>query len=149
VTSRRTRTIVPYSAEEMFDLVADVEKYPDFLPHCVALRITSSALENGAGALETEMIAAYGAFRERFRTQVILDRRSLRIDADYLEGPFRRLMTRWRFRDDPEGSEIDFVIDFEFRSALLQAASSVVFERMFARMSDAFVRRAREVYGGA
>jgi coenzyme Q-binding protein COQ10 len=148
VTSRRTQTIVPYSAEEMFDLVADVEKYPEFLPHCLALRVTSERLVEGSGALEADMIVAYGAFRERFRTRVDLDRPARRIDVDYVEGPFRRLRTHWRFHELPDGSEIDFVIDFEFRSLILQAAASSVFERLFARMSDAFVKRAHAVHGG-
>lgn len=138
---------MPYSAEEMFDLVADVEKYPDFLPYCLALRVTSQRLVGGSGGLEADMIVAYGAFRERFRTRVALDRPHRRIDVDYVEGPFRRLVTHWRFADLPEGSEVDFVIDFEFRSLILQTAASSVFERLFARMSDAFVRRAHEVYG--
>jgi len=131
----------------MFDLVADVEQYPGFLPHCLALRVTSRRLVEGSGELEADMIVAYGAFRERFRTGVTLDRPGRRIDVDYVEGPFRRLATHWRFADVSEGSEVDFVIDFEFRSLILQTAASSVFERLFARMSDAFVRRAYEVYG--
>lgn len=148
MTSRRTQTIVPYSAEEMFDLVADIEAYPDFLPHCIGLRVTSRRMAEGSGELEADMIVAYGAFRERFRTRVDLDRPARRIDVDYVEGPFRRLATHWRFHDLPEGSEVDFVIDFEFRSLILQAAAASVFERLFARMSDAFVKRAHKVYGG-
>ena len=146
MTARRTQTIVPYSAEEMYDLVADVESYPEFLPHCVALRICADRVKEGVGELEADMIVAYGAFRERFRSRAAFDRPRLRIDVDYVKGPFRRLVNHWRFRDLTEGSEVDFTIDFELRSMVLQATAAAVFERAFARMSDAFVRRAADVY---
>mgnify|MGYP001168833139 CR=1 FL=1 len=144
----QTKRRVPFTPGQMFDLVADVEKYPEFLPHCVALRVTS---RRPPGELEADMIVSYAAFRERFRSRVRLDRSALRIDVDYVEGPFRRLANHWRFHDLPkgsgDGSEIDFTIDFEFRSLLLQAAARGAFERIFARMSDAFVVRAHDVYG--
>jgi coenzyme Q-binding protein COQ10 len=146
MTSRRTRTIVPYSAEEMFDLVADIEKYPEFIPHCIGLRVVSNEVASGAGLILADMIVAYGAFRERFRTEVELDREGSRIAANYVEGPFRRLHNLWRFRDLDEGSEIDFLIDFQLRSVLLQATASAMFEAVFARMTDAFVRRAAAIY---
>lgn len=131
----------------MFDLVADVESYPDFLPHCVALRILSQDVDDGAGTLTAEMVVAYGAFRERFKSCVRLDRASRTIEASYLDGPFRKLYNFWRFVDMPGGSEVDFTIDFEFRSLFLQAAAATVFERAFEKMSDAFIIRAEEVYG--
>lgn len=130
----------------MFDLVADVEKYSEFLPHCVALRIAVSEVENGSGRIEADMIVAYRAFRERFRSLVLLDRPNLRIDVDYVEGPFRRLANHWRFRNVEHGCEVDFAIDFEFRNFLLQATAAAVFERAFGRMSEAFIDRAAEVY---
>jgi coenzyme Q-binding protein COQ10 len=146
VTIRRTQTIVPYAAEEMFDLVADVEKYPEFLAHCVGLRVISSNVVDGVGELEADMLVAYSAFRDRFRSRVALDRPNLKIDVAYVNGPFRRLVNAWRFREIDEGSEIDFLIEFEFKNRLLQATASSVFERVFARMSDSFVRRAAELY---
>ncbi|MEQ8177464.1 MAG: type II toxin-antitoxin system RatA family toxin [Amphiplicatus sp.] len=147
MTSRRTKTPVSYSAAEMFDLVADVERYPEFLPHCVALRILSQDIVDGAGTLTAEMIVAYGAFRERFKSHVRLNQTSLTIEARYLDGPFRKLHNFWRFTDMKDGSEVDFTIDFEFRSFFLQAAAATVFERAFEKMSEAFVERADEVYG--
>lgn len=146
MTARRTQTIVPYSAEEMFDLVADIESYPEFIPYCRALRVLTSSADNGTGALTAEMIVSYYAFRERFKTEVTLDRPQLKIEARYLEGPFRKLHNLWRFRDVEDGSEIDFTIEFEFRSILLQGLSGAVFEKVFARMTDAFVARAHGVY---
>lgn len=147
MTKRRTKTVVPYSARDMFDLVADVGRYPEFLPHCVALRVLSRDVESGSGVVMAEMVVAYGAFRERFKSLVRLDRAMMTIEARYIEGPFRSLHNFWRFIELEEGSEVDFVIEFEFNSFLLQAAAAAVFERAFEKMSDAFVARAHEVYG--
>lgn len=132
----------------MFDLVADVEKYPSFIPHCAALRVLSSSEGEARGALTAEMVVAYLGFREKFRCRVELERAARRIRVEYLDGPFRRLHNEWRFTDISGGSEIDFTIEFEFKNILLQAAASAVFERVFLRMSEAFIERAHVVYGG-
>lgn len=150
MTQKRTTTHVPYAAGQMFDLVADVEKYPEFLPWCVALRVLQNSAVDGQGGLKAEMIVAYKVFRERFRSKVLLDRAAGTIDAEYMNGPFRSLQNHWRFTDKPEGgSVIDFEIAFEFKNFVLQATAHTVFEKAFARMSEAFVKRADEVYGGA
>lgn len=144
MTARRTTTEVPYSAAEMFALVADVERYPDFIPWCVALRV----VERGEGTLLADMVVAYKVFRERFRSRVTLDRDARRITATYVDGPFRTLRNEWSFRDrEGGGSTIDFLIDFEFRNFILQATAQQVFDKAFARMADAFVARAKAVYG--
>ena len=145
---RRTRAEVPFTAQQMFDLVADVESYPEFLPYCVALRVVSDDVdEAGVGALCADMIVAFQVFREKFRSRATLDRPSLRIDVDYVDGPFRQLCNIWRFENLVEGgSMIDFEIEFEFRSLLMQSTANAVFERAFAKMSDAFVARAYDVY---
>lgn len=150
MTSRRTTTIVPYSAGEMFDLVGDVERYPEFLPWCVALRVIDRRpLESGELAT-ADMVVAYKVFRERFRSIVRLDRGGRRIEVDYVDGPFRSLKNEWAFLDiEQGGSEVDFAIEFEFRSVLLQATAQAVFEKAFLRMSEAFVDRARVVYGAS
>ena len=145
MTFRHTQTDVPYTADQMYALVADVEAYPEFLPWCVGLRI----VERGAANITADMIVAYKVFRERFRSKVALDRENKRIDVAYVDGPFRNLENRWRFTDKPEGgSVIDFEIKFEFRNFLLQATAQAVFDKAFARMSEAFVKRADDVYGG-
>ena len=149
MTSQRTRKIVPFSADEMFDLVADVARYPEFVPHCVALRVLKAEVAAGDGKMVAEMVVAYSALRERFKTLVTLDRANHRIEADYLEGPFKRLHTLWRFTDADDGSEVDFLIDFEFKNRILQKAAAIFLEKAFGRMADAFVARAHEVYGGA
>jgi coenzyme Q-binding protein COQ10 len=144
VTARRTTAEVPYSAAEMFALVADVERYPDFIPWCVALRV----VERGEGMLLADMVVAYKVFRERFRSRVALDPAGGRITATYVDGPFRTLRNEWSFRDRPGGgSTIDFLIDFEFRNFILQATALQVFDKAFAKMADAFVARAKAVYG--
>jgi coenzyme Q-binding protein COQ10 len=132
----------------MFALVADIERYPEFLPWCVALRIVGRRSDGDMEYLTSEMVVAYHVFREKFRSQVRLDRGGSRIDVDYVDGPFRSLKNGWAFRVKPDGGSIvDFSIDFEFRSFVLQATAHAVFEKAFLRMSEAFVERARSVYG--
>ena len=140
-THAETR-LVPYRPEQLFDLVADVGRYPEFLPWCVGARIRSRA--------EREMIAdltiGFGPFRESFTSRVALDRPRL-VDVRYENGPFRYLNNRWRFMPDMRGCRVDFFVDFEFRSRILQAAIGVVFNEAVRRMVNAFQKRARDVYG--
>ena len=132
----------------MFELVADVERYPEFLPWCVALRIAERRTDAQWEFLTCDMVVAYKVFRERFRSLVRLDCAGRRIDVDYVDGPFRSLKNDWAFSEARSGGSIvDFSIEFEFRSLLLQATAQAVFERAFLKMSDAFVERARSVYG--
>ncbi len=148
MTSRRSKALVPYSADEMFALVADIESYPKFLPWCVALRIVGKRHAPPRDFLTADMVVAYKVFRERFRSEVTLDPLRHAIDVEYIDGPFRTLKNAWRFTDQQAGGcEIDFYIEFEFRNFFLHATAQSVFEKAFARMSDAFVERARVVYG--
>ncbi|MGE0408793.1 MAG: type II toxin-antitoxin system RatA family toxin [Amphiplicatus sp.] len=147
MTTRNSKTIVPYAAEEMFDLVADIERYPEFIPHCAALRVLSVAEEGARAVMTAEMIVAYHALRDKFKCRVETDRAAMTIRADYLEGPFRKLHNLWRFADADEGSEVDFTIEFEFKNFILQGLASAMFEQVFARMAEAFVRRAHDIYG--
>ncbi len=150
MTSRTTSADVPYSAAQMYDLVADVERYPEFLPWCIALRVLNRDLSEAGGKLRAEMIVSYKVFRERFKSGVALNAADKMIDVIYIDGPFRRLHNQWRFEDKPDGgSTIHFFIAFEFRNILLQSTARVVFEKAFARMSEAFVARADDLYGGA
>lgn len=147
MTHRQTATSVPYHPTQMFDLVADVERYPEFLPWCPALRIVEDKTENGAGELITDMIVAYKVFREKFRSRVALDPQTREINVDFVRGPFRRLYNYWRFEESPGGAIVHFEIDFELRSIFLQSAAAGFFEAKFTRMSDAFIQRADEIYG--
>ena len=136
------RKSVPYRAEQLFDLVADIGKYPQFLPWCVSARVRSHS--------ETEAVAdltiGFGPFRESFTSRVTLERPE-RILVRYENGPFRYLKNQWRFTPTPDGCTVDFFVDFEFRSRLLQAAIGVVFNEAVRRMVQAFLKRARQVYG--
>jgi len=141
---------VPHSAQEMFDLVADCEKYPEFVPLCDDLVITGRGEEDGKEILIAEMTAAYGPMRETFTTRDVLDRKALTIDVTYLTGPFRHFDSRWTFL--PEGEKacvVRFAIDYEFRSRLLAGMVGAVFERAFEKLADAFADRADKVHGRA
>ncbi|MBN8909185.1 MAG: type II toxin-antitoxin system RatA family toxin, partial [Rhodospirillales bacterium] len=134
------KQILPYRPDQLFDLVADVGKYPQFLPWCVAARIRKRA--------ETELIAdltiGFGPFRETFTSRVTLDRPQ-QVKVTYENGPFRYLNNQWDFTPQDRGTEVAFFVDFEFRSRLLQAAIGVVFNEAVKRMVNAFKKRARDV----
>lgn len=136
--------IVPYRPDQLFDLVADVAQYPRFLPWCVGARVRSRT--------ETEMVAdltiGFGPFRETFTSRVQLDRPD-HILVRYENGPFKHLHNHWRFNPHPEGTEVDFNVDFTFRSRILEAAIGVVFHEAVRRMVGAFHKRAHQVYGNA
>ncbi len=136
------RKVLPYSREQMFDLVADVGKYPQFLPWCVGARVRSHT--------ETELVAdltiGFGPFRESFTSRVKLDRPQ-QVQVAYENGPFRYLNNQWIFEPNPRGCEVKFFVDFEFRSRLLQSAIGVVFNEAVRRMVNAFLKRARDIYG--
>ena len=136
------RQIVPYTPEQLFDLVADVEKYPRFLPWCVASRVRHRAEDH----LVSDLTIGFGPFRESFGSRVTLDR-PRRVTVKYESGPFRYLNNQWDFAPHGTGTEVAFFVDFEFRSRILQVAIGVVFNEAVRRMVNAFLKRAREVYG--
>ena len=136
------RKILRYTPEQLFDLVADVRRYPEFLPWCVAARVISHS--------ETELVAdltiSFKMFRETFRSHVKLERPD-RIHVRYLNGPFRYLNNHWQFFPHALGTEVDFFVDFEFHSRLLQAVIGTVFNEAVRVMVRAFERRAMQLYG--
>lgn len=141
--------VVPYTPAQMFDLVGDVRRYPDFLPWCKALRVRSDEVTpEGQGLLVADMVARFKGFEERFTSRVTLDRPALAIDVAYVDGPFKRLTNAWRFAPVGETScRVGFTIDFEFRSRVLQLLANTMFERALMKLSDAFVKRADALYG--
>ena len=140
-THAETR-IVPYRPEQMWDLVADVDRYPQFLPWCVGARVRQQT-----DTLQiADLTIGFGPFRESFTSRDALLRPQY-IKVRYENGPFRYLNNDWFFAPDPRGCQVDFCVDFEFRSRILQAAIGVVFNEATRRMVNAFLRRAREVYG--
>ena len=136
------KRIVPYSPEQMFDLVADVAKYPQFLPWCVGARIRSRS-EN---ELVADLTIGFGPFRESFTSRVTLVRPE-RVRVRYENGPFRYLNNEWNFIPESRGCCVDFFVDFEFRSRILQRAIGVVFNEAVRRMVNGFLKRAADVYG--
>ena len=146
-TKRRMR----HSAADMFDLVADVERYPEFVPLCRELRVRErSTAASGAEVVVADMTVAYKFVRESFRSRVTLDRPNLRILVEYLEGPFSHLENRWSFRPTGEKScEVEFFIAYEFRSRALALLMGSMFDLAFRRFAAAFERRADSVYGRA
>jgi coenzyme Q-binding protein COQ10 len=147
--SFRTTRHVKHAAEQMFDLVADLEHYPEFVPLCQSLKVRRrSDAGEGTATLVSIMTVAYGPVKETFTTQVTLDRPKLTILVEYLDGPFEHLENRWRFRLEGEKAcEVDFFIAYEFRSRALGLLMGAVFDKAFRRFAEAFERRADEVYG--
>jgi coenzyme Q-binding protein COQ10 len=145
-----TKRRVPHAATEMFDLVADVERYPEFVPLCRALKVRQRTSEpNGVEVLVADMTAAYKLISERFTSRVTLDRANLQILVEYLDGPFSRLENRWTFRPTGERScEVEFFISYEFRSRMLALLMGSMFDLAFRRFAAAFEQRADLVYAG-
>jgi coenzyme Q-binding protein COQ10 len=142
-THSETR-LLPYSADQMFELVADVERYPEFLPWCVGARIKEQTPE----MLLADLMIGFKMVRERFTSRVHLDRDARQIDIEYINGPFRTLQNRWAFQPTPEGGcRIDFHLEFEFNSLLLQKLIGVLFHEAVRRMVAAFETRAKQLYG--
>ena len=144
-----TKRRVSHAAAEMFDLVADVDRYPEFVPLCRALKVKSrTENEEGAEVLVADMTVAYKLVRETFTSRVTLDRPKLQILVEYLSGPFSHLQNRWNFRPlDAHSCEVEFFIAYEFRSRVLAALMGTMFDAAFRRFAGAFEKRADEIYG--
>ena len=135
---------LPHSSEQLFGLVADVEKYPEFLPWCVGARIRSRESD----LLVADLMIGFNGLNEQFTTQVKLDRVAMKIDVIYQDGPFKYLNNRWLFMSKNAGAcDLDFFIDFEFKSRLLQALMGPLFGEAVRRMVGAFESRALHLYG--
>ena len=143
-TTRRVR----HAASDMFDLVADVERYPQFVPLCRALSVRKRIEEpEGVQILIANMTVAYKLLQETFKSRVTLDRPSLTILVEYLEGPFSRMENRWEFHPDGEQAcEVKFFISYEFRSRALAFVMGAMFDAAFRRFAEAFERRADVIY---
>ena len=141
--------ILPYAPEQLFELVGDVERYPEFVPHLKSIRVWDQQADGtGLTRLKAEASVGFALFEERFATTVLRDRERLVIEANLLSGPFRHLTNRWRFAPIRSGAEVDFFIDFAFRSRLLDAVLAANFHRGVDRIIRAFDERARQLYGG-
>jgi coenzyme Q-binding protein COQ10 len=135
--------VLPYTAEQMFNLVSDVGRYPEFLPWCVGARIR----EQKPDMLLADLMIGFKMVREKFSSRVWLDRAERRIDVEYINGPFRQLKNHWTFSDEPGGGcRIDFFLEFEFSSVMLQKLIGVLFHEAVRRMVAAFETRAKQLY---
>lgn len=144
-----TRHHIPCTPEQMFDLVADVESYPQFVPLCESLTITSRDETPDRTVVTARMDVGYKAIRESLTTRVVLEPNDKRIVVEYLDGPFKHLENRWTFHDAPGGCEVDFYITYEFKSLLLAMLMGALFDTAFRKFTKAFEERARKVYGPA
>jgi len=132
---------LPYTCEQMFDLVADVENYGEFLPWCIACRKT----KDEGDVIEADLIIGYKMIREKFKSRVTLNRPK-HIRVDYVDGPLKNLSNEWKFIPDEQGCIIDFYVDFEFKNPMLQGLINLFFEKAVSRMVGAFEKRADELY---
>lgn len=142
--SHRETRLLPYSPEQMFDLVANVRAYPEFLPWVVALRVR----EDSPTDTLADMIVGFKGLRETFTSRVKKSRPDW-ILVDYVEGPLQRLRNEWRFRPEAQGCAVDFSVDFAFRSRVFEKLAGAVFDAALRRMIGAFEARAVELYGSS
>ncbi|RKF15183.1 type II toxin-antitoxin system RatA family toxin [Roseovarius spongiae] len=139
---------LPYTAQQMYDLVADVARYPEFLPWTSAARVRSvEPQEDGSKVMTADLVISFKLFRERFTSRVVLWPEARKIDTEYLDGPFKRMVSNWAFKDEGDGCEVAFQVDFEFRNYLLQKAAGLFFFEAMQRIVRAFEARAKELYG--
>ena len=142
---------MPYTARQMYDLVADVQRYPEFLPWTAAARVRSVTPQaDGSEVMKADLMISFKVFRERFGSRVTLWPEAMKIDTEYLDGPFKYMRSNWSFADRAEGGcSVTFFVDFEFRNAILQKIIGVVFDEAMRRVVRAFEARAAQLYGAA
>ncbi len=150
MTTHAEKRVMPHSADQMYALIADVPRYPEFLPWCAGARLRETKpLPGGEGeVMDIDLIISFKVFREKFGSRVTLRPEAREIQVDYLDGPFRYLRNHWKF--EPRGEtecEVDFFVDFEFKSAILQKLIGFVFFEAMQRVVRAFEKRAEQLYG--
>ncbi|MHA3915865.1 type II toxin-antitoxin system RatA family toxin [Halovulum sp. GXIMD14793] len=147
-THSETR-ILPYSPAQMYDLVADIASYPEFLPWCSGARILKRHGGPEGEVVEADLIVSFKVFREKFGSRVTLFPKAQRIEVVYIDGPFKKMDSHWAFAAHEQGCEVTFFVDFEFRSRTLQALIGVVFNQAMQRIVAAFEKRAAALYGAS
>lgn len=152
MSSFRTTRRMPFTAEQMFALVTDVERYPQFLPMCEGLVVKKRWEEGGLPHILADMSVGYGAIRETFTTRVVFDAEKRTVHAanppGQGSGPFKSIENRWAFRDVEGGCEVEFQITYAFKSFVLQALVGGLFDKVFRKYTEAFEARAHQIYGG-
>ncbi len=144
-THSETR-FLPYTDQQMYELVADVARYPEFLPWCSAARIRSRVSDGPSEVIEADLVISFKVFRERFGSRVRLEPEKRFIDTEYLDGPFRYLKSHWEFKPATGGCHASFFVDFEMKNAILQKVVGVVFNEAMHRVVRAFEARAKDLY---
>lgn len=147
--SHSEKRVLPYTADQMYDLVADVANYPKFLPWTAAARIRSTTDEGDKTVMLADLVISFKVFREKFGSRVTLWPETKQIDTEYIDGPFSYLESQWKFADVDGGCEVQFSVDFEFKNKLLQGAAGMFFNEAMQRIVRAFERRAADLYGAA
>jgi coenzyme Q-binding protein COQ10 len=142
MTTHSEQRLIAHKPEDLFELVADIRRYPEFLPWCVAARVRSQSDTEAVA----DLIIGFQMFREKFTSYVKMDKEQLIIEVEYAEGPFKYLKNKWRFIEDDAGCVIDFYVDFEFKSRLLQTVIESLFTEAVKRMVRAFETRANSLY---
>jgi coenzyme Q-binding protein COQ10 len=145
-THSETR-FLPYSAADMYDLVADVARYPEFIPWVSAARVRSVTKGDDHDIMLADLLVGFRVFRERFLSRVVMWNTTRRIDTEYIEGPFKHMLSTWQFHDKPGGCDIAFEVDFEFKNKLLQGAAGLFFNEAMQQIVRAFETRADALYG--
>ena len=143
MTTHSEQKFVPFTPDQLFEMVSDVQSYPKFLPWCVGARIRSADDE----LIVADLMIGYKLLRERFTSRVTLDRAKWKIETEFTDGPFKFLRNQWEFKSCSEGCQIVFLVEFEFRSTVLQKLVSVLFNEVVLRMVSAFEKRAYFLYG--
>ncbi len=139
---------LPHSAQQMYDLVADVARYPEFLPWCAAARVHEVTRDGEREVIEADLVISFKVFRERFGSRVTLWPQALKVDTEYLDGPFKHMQSTWAFTPaDDGGCEVHFFVDFEFRNVILQKIIGLVFNEAMQRIVRSFEARAVALYG--
>ena len=146
MTSHAETKYLPYTAKEMFDLVADISSYPEFLPWCAAARVRKEVEKGEVKQIEADLVISFKVFREKFGSLVLLDSSNYVIETDYIDGPFRYMHSVWSFENCKEGCEVKFDVNFEFKNAMLQSIIGLVFNDAMHRIVRAFERRASDLY---
>ena len=136
------RRIIKHTPNNLYNLVADVKKYPEFLPWCLGARVKNTSLES----FEADLIIGFKIYKEIYSSKITLDKKKKKIIVDYKDGPFEYLKNYWLFKENPDGCEIEFMVDFKFKSIFLQTLMETLFNEAVKRMVKAFENRANELY---
>jgi coenzyme Q-binding protein COQ10 len=139
--------VLPFKPDEIFELVADVAKYPEFLPWCTGARVRDKQPTETGHSMVADLMIGFKMVRERFTSRVDVNRQERKIDVEYIQGPFKHLKNHWTFTPTPAGAcQIDFYLEFEFSSVMLQKLIGVLFHEAVRRMVAAFEARAYQIY---